>query len=180
MSLSDRLRRLIDVIVPPTRRFVTLEDQTGVKAETWRTWWNRGGKASAEMVQGVGQGWPEYAFWLVTGTSDLQHGHRSPDDEDLMTRLHGTYLVRTAARDLFLKQIELAKWCEENSWTIGVDDEDDSYDSRTGEIIDKRAREFSKLSNAVWMLHAVRDAQEKSLEKLQPSSTKGQPNGGAS
>jgi hypothetical protein len=173
MSLSDRLRKLIELVTPATRRFVTLEDQTGIKAETWRTWWNRGGKASAEMIQGIGQGWPEYAFWLVTGTSDLRHGHRSPDDEDAMTRMHGTYLPRTAARDLFLKQLELARWCDENSWTIGQNDDDASYDSSIGEHTDQRAKQFSKLSSAVWMLHAVRDEQEKTLEKLQPSNHDG-------
>lgn len=169
MGLSDRLRKLIEIVMPPTRRFAMLEEQTNVKAETWRTWWNRGGKASAEMIQGVGQAWPEYAFWLVTGTSDLRHGHRSPDDENTMTRIHGTYLPRTAARDLFLKQIELDRWCKANSWTIGQDNDDNSYDSGIGEHTDQRAKQFNKLSNAVWVLHAVREEQEKTFEKLQPS-----------
>jgi hypothetical protein len=33
---------------------MALEDATNVKPETWRTWWNRGGKASADMIQGMG------------------------------------------------------------------------------------------------------------------------------
>lgn len=79
MTLSDRVRLLIEVVTPPSRRFVALEEDTGVRAETWRTWWNRGGKASADMIDGVSKRWPEYAFWIASGWSDTERGHLAPN-----------------------------------------------------------------------------------------------------
>ncbi|KOC20385.1 hypothetical protein GL58_12930 [Comamonas testosteroni] len=30
------------------------------------------------MIEAVGQKWPQYALWLVTGVSDEKHGHHAP------------------------------------------------------------------------------------------------------
>lgn len=107
MNLSERLRQIIEAVTSPTRRFVALEEQTGVKAETWRTWWNRGGKASADLIQAAGQTWPEYAFWLVTGTDDFYNGHTSPPTS---VTEKSSFRERDAAKAFFQKKIEYARW----------------------------------------------------------------------
>lgn len=162
MSLSERLRQLIEIVTPPTRRFIALEEATKIKAETWRTWWNRGGKASADMIQGIGAAWPEYAFWLVTGTPDLPHGHRAPTTDKAV-------LTRDAAKKLFLKQLEVQKWREENSW--GAEEHEcDYWDSDRKQYTDDRAKEFSELSRVLAMLEAIRDDQEKTFAKLEAAA----------
>lgn len=107
MNLSERLRQLIEAVTSSTRRFVALEEQTGVKAETWRTWWNRGGKASADLIQAAAQTWPEYAFWLVTGVDDFLNGHTSPPNPE-----KASFRERDAAKAVFLKKIERERWAE--------------------------------------------------------------------
>jgi len=78
MNISDRLRLVIEAVTPPTRRFVALEEATQIKAESWRTWWNRGGKASPDMIQTIARAYPEYALWIVTGITDQLFGHIAP------------------------------------------------------------------------------------------------------
>lgn len=78
MGLSERLHEVIECVTPATRRFVTLEEVTKIKSETWRTWWNRGGKASPDMIQEVARAWPSYALWLVAGITDELFGHIAP------------------------------------------------------------------------------------------------------
>ncbi len=162
MNLSERLRHLIETVTPPTRRFVALEEATRIKAETWRTWWNRGGKASADMIEGIGAAWPEYAFWLVTGVPDLPHGHRVPTADKVV-------LARDAARALFLKQIEVQKWREDNSW--GVDEQpEDYYDDETRQYTTNRAKAFAHHSGVLSMLDTIRNEQEETFARLEAAA----------
>lgn len=108
MNLSERLRLVVETVTPPTRRFVALEERTEIKAETWRTWWNRGGKASADMIQAVAESYPEYAFWIATGVEDFAHGHTSPLPQGERS-VHRARRERTAARDYFAMLINQKK-----------------------------------------------------------------------
>lgn len=72
------MRLVILSQTPEKRRFPILESLTGVSENTWRTWWNRGGTPSGALVEGVGRAWPEFAFWLTTGLTDVEYGHRIP------------------------------------------------------------------------------------------------------
>lgn len=112
MNLSERLREIIEKVTPPTRRFVALEEATQINAKTWQTWWSRKGKASADMIQAAGQAWPHYAFWLVTGIDDFNHGHTSPNHANSQNKGWPFTPERTAARDYFVKQIEYEKWMQ--------------------------------------------------------------------
>lgn len=77
-TVAARLKLVVLAETPEKRRFPTLEDKTGVSENTWRTWWNRGGTPGGSLLEGAGRAWPEYAFWLVTGLTDVEYGHRMP------------------------------------------------------------------------------------------------------
>ena len=77
-TIAARLKLVVLAQTPDKRRFPTLEVLTGVSENTWRTWWKRGGTPSGALVEGVARAWPEYAFWLATGLTDVEYGHRMP------------------------------------------------------------------------------------------------------
>jgi hypothetical protein len=168
MSLSDRLRQIIEAVTPATRRFITLEEKTKIKAETWRTWWNRGGKASPDMIQEIGQTWPEYAFWLVTGITDFTHGHIEPGIEEFRHEwISPTYedkklakdikqRVRSAARDYFLKRIEFEQWAAQPH------DRND-IDIQWADV---------NFSNEIISLSLIREEQEATLQRIEEAGTK--------
>lgn len=77
-GIASRLRILILSCTPEKKRFPTLESLTGVKENTWRNWWTRDSAPSAQMVEGLAREWPEFGFWLATGLTDVDYGHRMP------------------------------------------------------------------------------------------------------
>ncbi|MGO3890889.1 MAG: hypothetical protein ACTJHW_07935 [Paenalcaligenes sp.] len=77
-GITSRLKILILSCTPTERRFPILEELTGVKEATWRTWWRRSSLPNGALIEGLARAWPEYAFWLVTGLTDVRYGHRMP------------------------------------------------------------------------------------------------------
>lgn len=78
-TIASRLKLIILAETSDKRRFPNLESQTGVSESTWRTWWTRGGTPSGALIEGAGRAWPEFAFWLITGMTDIEFGHRMPE-----------------------------------------------------------------------------------------------------
>lgn len=39
----------------------------------------RGTEPSANLLKNTAERWPEYAYWLLTGKTDSEHGHHSPE-----------------------------------------------------------------------------------------------------
>lgn len=112
ITVDDRLRLLLQQLTGGKADWKQLEERTGVSAEKWRNFHRGQTKASVEMLERTSQCWPEYAFWLVTGVSDWQHGHSQPN----MTK---KVRLRTAAKDLFLKQLEERRLLQDKLWTDG-------------------------------------------------------------
>ncbi|MDK6078346.1 hypothetical protein [Massilia varians] len=83
-TIAARMKLILLAETPEKRRFPTLEEQTGVPENTWRTWWKRGGTPSGSMVEAVARTWPQYAFWLATGLTDAVFGHRMPQPIDIV------------------------------------------------------------------------------------------------
>ena len=40
-------------------------------------------RAGDDILDPIAENWPEYAYWLMTGKTDEEHGHISPDIERL-------------------------------------------------------------------------------------------------
>lgn len=77
-TIGSRMKIIVLAMTPDKRRFPTLEDKTGVPENTWRTWWTKGTVPSGNLVAAIGTAWPEFAFWLTTGITDVEYGHRMP------------------------------------------------------------------------------------------------------
>jgi hypothetical protein len=80
--LHARLKAVIERHTQAHRRFKELEEKTSISAATWKTYWTRGSRPSAELIEAVGKAWPEYAFWIGTGVTDEKHGHVSAVAEE--------------------------------------------------------------------------------------------------
>ena len=78
-TLSARLKLLLLAETKERGRYSSLEADTDIPAATWRTWWNRGGAPGGLLVEAAAKRWPRYAFWLVTGNTDVRCGHDMPD-----------------------------------------------------------------------------------------------------
>lgn len=77
-TLSTRLKLLLLAETKERGRYSELEAGTGIPAATWRTWWTRGGAPGGLLVEAVAKRWPQFAYWLVTGRTDVRCGHDMP------------------------------------------------------------------------------------------------------
>lgn len=77
-TLATRLKLLLLAETKERGRYSSLETDTGIPAATWRTWWNRGGAPGGLLVEAAAKRWPHFAFWLVTGNTDVRCGHDMP------------------------------------------------------------------------------------------------------
>jgi hypothetical protein len=77
-TIRSRLLEVIKQVTDEARRFKSLEQMTKISGATWRTFWNRSGAPSGEMIEAIAARWPQYAFWLVTGATDPVAGHIAP------------------------------------------------------------------------------------------------------
>lgn len=75
-NLLDRMKHVIEVQTDAHRRFKELEERTGLKATAWQNFWMGRQRPTWEMIELVSRTWPEFAFWLVTGIDDPEHGHQ--------------------------------------------------------------------------------------------------------
>jgi hypothetical protein len=75
-NLLDRMKHVIEAQTDAHRRFKDLEERTGLKATAWQNFWMGRQRPTWEMIELVGRTWPEFAFWLVTGIDDPEHGHQ--------------------------------------------------------------------------------------------------------
>ena len=80
-DLASRLKLLLINKTPDRGRFSALETLTLIPAATWRTWWTRGAVPSGALVEAAAKCWPQHAYWLVTGKTDIRCGHDMPSTE---------------------------------------------------------------------------------------------------
>lgn len=79
-TLADRLRLVMATHTSSTRRFAELQELSGnaISADSWKNVWHGRQRPTVEMIELVGQRWPEHAFWLVTGIPYPAGGHEEP------------------------------------------------------------------------------------------------------
>lgn len=86
ISLSPLASRLISIIkwkYPGRGGFNKATEQTGISKSTWSQINTGRQDPGGKTLEAVCQLYPEYAFWLMTGRIDPEHGHTSPDLEQL-------------------------------------------------------------------------------------------------
>ncbi|QYG06051.1 hypothetical protein [Janthinobacterium sp. PAMC25594] len=159
-KITERLKHLIGHVTSEAKKFKELEAATEITSGTWRSWWNRSGSPSGEMIEAVSTAWPEYAFWLATGNDDPMHGHHAPG-------LNKHIRTRSAARDLFLAQQELGNWIAINKFGYNEFAETVKLDQNLDDENNRKVREFNKLRIKVEALESIRNEQEASLRKFE-------------
>lgn len=78
-NIATRLKLVLLTMTKDRGRYNWLEGQTGVPSTTWRMWWTRGGVPSGSLLEAAAKLWPFYAYWLLTGKTDMRCGHDMPD-----------------------------------------------------------------------------------------------------
>jgi hypothetical protein len=77
-DIGSRLRLLLVAKTPEKKRYEELEKLTTISSATWRTWWRRSTYPSGAMIEAAAKVWPEHAFWLASGLTDVEAGHNLP------------------------------------------------------------------------------------------------------
>lgn len=79
MDLRERLILVIDkVSLSPTE----LERKSGIDRMRWVNVKRRRIRAGDDHIEAIGKLWPKYAYWLVTGLTQPEAGHISPETEE--------------------------------------------------------------------------------------------------
>ena len=98
-SISTRLRLLLASKTEVKGRFLELELMTGINATTWRTWWTRGDVPNGNLIEGAAKLWPEYAYWLACGTTDIRCGHDMPELDPIAKGYISNWPEQATVRD---------------------------------------------------------------------------------
>jgi hypothetical protein len=77
LSLNERALLAVMAVTPERGRPRFLEERTRLPAQSWKKFLEGRQRASLDMVEAVCREWPEYAFWISTGLTDVEHGHIS-------------------------------------------------------------------------------------------------------
>lgn len=79
MAIEPRLKVIAEVCLGQ-KIYEKLEEESGISRHSWKNALNKKQRATSEMIEFVAREWPEYAFWLVTGTMarDLIGEHQVP------------------------------------------------------------------------------------------------------
>jgi hypothetical protein len=68
MNLSERMFHAVEKNINRYGMFKALEERTGVPAYSWNNAARGRQRPTTEMIEWVCQTWPEFAFWIATGT----------------------------------------------------------------------------------------------------------------
>lgn len=83
MKIEKRLKTLISNQVGDKRRFAELEERSQIPSNSWKAMWQERQRPTLEMVEFAAKEWPDYAYWLVTGDTEPEHGHVAPPDDSV-------------------------------------------------------------------------------------------------
>jgi hypothetical protein len=113
MNLHTRLKCIIDSYTHETVRYKMLEDATSIPAATWRTYYTRGVRPTADLIEAAAKAWPKHAFWLVTGVQDDQFGHTAPVGNGFPQTV---YLDGDEPSKVYFEnQIKASNWLKDNN-----------------------------------------------------------------
>lgn len=80
-TLTERMKTIIRWETSEGRRWKELENSCGAAANSWQQMYKGKQRPTVEMIEGIAQCWPHYAFWLITGLADPKSGHSAPKGE---------------------------------------------------------------------------------------------------
>lgn len=77
-TIEDRFVLVLRETGEPYGVWQRLEELTGVAAARWRKAYTYQQRPTPDMIQALCRLKPEYAFWIATGITDAEHGHKAP------------------------------------------------------------------------------------------------------
>lgn len=72
MAIEQRIKEIAEARLGQ-KIYEKLEDASGISRHSWKNALNKKQRATSEMIEFIARNWPEYAFWLVTGTMAKNH-----------------------------------------------------------------------------------------------------------
>jgi hypothetical protein len=114
-SLDSRARLILVSYLLGKKMFPILSKSTEIPMENWRSWWKRGVVPNGLIVEAIGKIWPQHAYWLTTGMTDLRCGHIMPPLIDDVAAYISSYPEQGVEKQENLKtkySIEYLKHCE--------------------------------------------------------------------
>lgn len=192
-TIDDRLWLLLKAGVAERHTWKALWDwlgsHTAVSAGRWRNFYSGHQKAAAEMIEAAAKIWPQHAFWLATGISDVANGHVAPSTAFCFPE--HSYLPDEASRRYFTKSLEINEVLFSRS---GIDASDDEtrraslervnvFGTWTGSGIVQAAYSlagkeiYTELRQDWEQRESEREAHLKSIRSLKPAKSSDQTNG---
>ena len=159
-SIDERMRALVEVKTDEHRRFRTLEDQTEIPHQTWKAWYHRRQRPTAEMIEAIAHLFPSQAFWMATGLTDCHFGHVGIDTKtkevEILKFLHAWDTGKNELTIVYFQQ--LFKFFEEmaNGRSIEIEEE-----HRLEQLLMNRLREAGEREELFKLLKKSRIAEEK-------------------
>lgn len=98
-----------------------LEELTGVTAARWRKAYASLQRPTPDMVQAICRLRPQYAFWVATGITDAEHGHKAPASALPFPEWRGIRASDQAAVDYFMTSLGLLDVLAMEGLTNGED-----------------------------------------------------------
>lgn len=105
-GIGSRLRMLVVAKTTEKKRFEALEQATGISKATWRTWWRRETTPTGKLVEAAAKAWPEHAFWLSCGLTDVEAGHNMPYPPPPIVRAY----INTYPESPFFASAKVSTW----------------------------------------------------------------------
>lgn len=104
-KIEDRVILVLTKDGEPYGYWQYLERESGITAQRWRGVISRKQRPTTDMIEWVCLTWPEFAFWIATGITDVANGHSAPHIAMTFPERLGTSSLQD--EDYFKKSIEL-------------------------------------------------------------------------
>src|SRR5215217_9421432 len=106
-TIEDRFVLVLRETGEPYGIWPRMEELTGVAAARWRKAYTYQQRPTPDMIQALCRLKPEYAFWLATGITDAEYGHKAPESALTFPEWRGDRASDEAARSYFHASLEL-------------------------------------------------------------------------
>ena len=106
-TIEDRFVLVLRETREPYGIWQRLEELTGVAAARWRKAYTYQQRPTPDMIQALCRLKPEYAFWIATGITDAEYGHKAPASALPFPEWTGERASDEPARRYFHASLEL-------------------------------------------------------------------------
>ena len=106
-TIEDRFVLVLRETREPYGIWQRLEELTGVAAARWRKAYTYQQRPTPDMIQALCRLKPEYAFWIATGITDAEYGHKAPASALPFPEWSGERASDEPARRYFHASLEL-------------------------------------------------------------------------